>query len=224
MCLFQGASASSSLWGKKITIRDHKCVWQLQPGTVVPALEELSVCVLLYITTITVSWTGFVYKAPGKSQIELGLEGTDEHLDVWLFEKSHRLVRKLNPSQWHSVCLTWSGQAQRLRVYINGSVHYDATVDRPQLAQGGTLTLGVSHFVNSGIVQTESGKNLIGQIGRFRVWNREWSAEELSGPSCADGDVLSWDMKQWKHNCRPPEPDHTLHCGKYSMTYSNAFH
>ncbi|XP_030251405.1 adhesion G-protein coupled receptor G4 isoform X2 [Sparus aurata] len=206
------ASASSSLWGKKITIRDHKCVWQLQPGTVVPALEELSVCVLLYITTITVSWTGFVYKAPGKSQIELGLEGTDEHLDVWLFEKSHRLVRKLNLSQWHSVCLTWSGQAQRLRVYINGSVHYNATVDRPQLAHGGTLTLGVSHFVNSGIVQTESGKNLIGQIGRFRVWNREWSAEELSGPSCADGDVLSWDMKQWKHNCRPPEPDHTLQC------------
>ena len=216
--LFSGASASSSLWGKKITIRDNKCVWQLQPGTVVPALQELSVCVLLRITA-RILWTGFVYKAPAKSEIELGLQGTDEHLDVLLFETRHRLETKLNLSQWYSVCLTWSGQAQRLQVYINGSIHYNATVDRQQLAPGGTLTLGVSHFADSGIVKPESGNNLIGEIGRFRMWDREWSAKELSGPSCADGDVLRWDMKQWKHDCRPPEPDHTLHCGKYSMTF-----
>ncbi|XP_042274178.1 uncharacterized protein LOC121901450 [Thunnus maccoyii] len=43
------------------------------------------------------------------------------------------------------------------------------------------------------------------------MWAREWSAEELKRQSCADGDVLSWDLRQWKYNC-PPEPDNNLHC------------
>ncbi|XP_045885937.1 uncharacterized protein LOC123957286 [Micropterus dolomieu] len=141
VCLLGPAvSASTSLWGKKLQFIGRPCLWQLRPDAVVPALEELSVCVLLRLQFAT-EWTGFVYKAPGGRQIELGLQGTD----------------------------------------------------------------------SNGKVQPEMGNNLLGEIGLFRVWAREWSAEELRGQSCADGDVVSWDLRQWKFDC-PPEYDNNLHC------------
>ncbi|XP_070770033.1 adhesion G-protein coupled receptor G6 [Enoplosus armatus] len=208
------APASTSLWGKKLQFRGRPCLWQLRPDAVVPALEELSVCVLLRIN-IGAEWTGFVYKAPEGRHIELGLQGTREQLAVWLFGEELRLKRELKLNEWYSICLTWSGRARRLRIYINGTSQHEAPVNpiQPQqLAQKGTLTLGVSHYVDpNGEVQPEKGNDLLGEIGLFRMWAREWSAEELRGPSCADGDVVRWDLRQWKYNC-PPEPDNNLHC------------
>ncbi|XP_067455735.1 adhesion G-protein coupled receptor G6 [Thunnus thynnus] len=214
LCLLGSTSASTSLWGKTLHFKGRPCVWQLQPDAVVPALKELSVCVLLrrsYATT----WTGFIYKAPGGRNIELGLGGTGAELSVWLFGEEWLIKKELKLHKWHSVCLTWSGKAQRLRIYVNGNSQHEATVNPippKQLAQNGTLTLGVSHYVDkNGEVQRENGKDLLGEIGLFRMWAREWSAEELKRQSCADGDVLSWDLRQWKYNC-PPEPDNNLHC------------
>ncbi|XP_076595857.1 adhesion G protein-coupled receptor G4a [Chaetodon auriga] len=198
----RGAPANSSLWGKKIpfSVRE-RCVWQLQPGVVVPGLKELSVCILFRLN-YTTEWTGFVYKAPGKKHIELGLQGTAKHLAVWLFGDELRLDTELKLYEWNSVCLTWSGAAQRLRVYVNGTSRPVASLKptlQQQLAQNGTLTLGVTHYIDgNGKMKLESGNNLLGEIGLFSMWSRERSAEELSGQSCADGDVLSWDTKQWQ--------------------------
>uniref|UniRef100_A0A3Q3MS27 Pentraxin (PTX) domain-containing protein n=1 Tax=Mastacembelus armatus TaxID=205130 RepID=A0A3Q3MS27_9TELE len=189
----------------------------LQPDAVLPALKELSVCILLRRNFAT-HWTAFVYKAPGSKDIELGLGGISSYLTVWLFGQEHHIEVELKLDEWHSVCLTWSGQAQRLRIYINGTCLHEAPVKpslRQELAQNGTLTLGVSHYVDAnGEVQQESGNNLLGDIGLFGIWEREWGAEELRRPSCADGDVVSWDLRQWKHTC-PPVPDNSLYCGKY---------
>ncbi|XP_069388135.1 adhesion G-protein coupled receptor G6 isoform X2 [Paralichthys olivaceus] len=207
------ASSTTSLWGKKVQLNGRPCPWQLQPGVTVPALKELSVCLLL-CRNIATEWTGFVYKAPGGRRIELGLGGSGSHLTVWLFGKRELLLWELKVKEWSSVCLTWSGRARRLRTYINGTLLHEAVnLEPPQiLAPNGTLTLGISHNVNAnGEVQPESGNNLLGEIGRFRVWSREWSAEELRRQSCADGDVVRWDQQQWKHSC-PPVPDNSLHC------------
>ncbi|PWA18670.1 hypothetical protein CCH79_00005668, partial [Gambusia affinis] len=82
-----------------------------------------------------------------------------------------------------------------------------------QLAQNGTLTLGVSHSVlPNGELKPESGNSLLGEIGLFRMWGKEWSTEEVSSLGCADGDVVSWDLRQWKNDC-PPVPDNNLTCG-----------
>ncbi|KAM3867020.1 adhesion G-protein coupled receptor G6 [Diretmus argenteus] len=205
-------SSSPSLWGKKVVFSARPCVWQLKPEVVVPALEELSVCMLLR-RNLQTEWTGFVYKAPGGSHIELGLGGSSAELVAWLFGVKWHLKKELQLNEWHSVCLTWSGRAQRLRLYINGTSHLEAPVNStlPQrLGQNGTLTLGVSHNVDvNGKLQTETGKNLLGDIGLFRIWARERSAEELG--SCADGDVVSWDLRQWDYGCSP-EPDNILQC------------
>uniref|UniRef100_A0AAV2MJX8 Uncharacterized protein n=1 Tax=Knipowitschia caucasica TaxID=637954 RepID=A0AAV2MJX8_KNICA len=65
------SASSSSLWGEKLHFTSAPCLWQLGPDTVVPALEELSVCLLLKCAYST-EWTAFVYKAPDSSHIELG--------------------------------------------------------------------------------------------------------------------------------------------------------
>ncbi|KAA8588760.1 hypothetical protein FQN60_010105, partial [Etheostoma spectabile] len=178
------ASASTSLWGKKVVLKGRRCLWQLQPETVVPPLKELTVCMLLRRTTIT-DWTGFDYKAPGSRDIELGLGGTDSQLI-------------------------------RLQIYVDGTSQLEASVSpiRPQLAPNGTLTLGVSHFINiNGDVQPENGKELLGEIGLFRMWAREWSAEDLRGQSCADGDVMEsiFPRNISVHNILVSSPSRTCH-------------
>ncbi|XP_061581599.1 adhesion G-protein coupled receptor G4 [Cololabis saira] len=212
--LNSGTSASTSLWGEKVQFNDPPCMWQLHPEVVVPALNELSVCVLLRGSSLA-QWTGFVYKAPGKNHIELGLAATSERLTVWLFGQFWQLPKVLKLNEWHSICLTWSSKARRLRFYINEKIKLDVNVDPglpQQLAHNGTLTLGQSHYVGAdGNVWPEYGNNLQGEIGLFRMWGKEWSPMEVRRLGCADGDVLSWDLRQWKHDC-PLTPDDSLHC------------
>ncbi|KAF3838601.1 hypothetical protein F7725_010369 [Dissostichus mawsoni] len=187
------ASASTSLWGKKLVFMLPRCTWQLQPDVVLPAIKELTVCTLLR-RTIDSEWTV-------------------QSCQFGCLEKEHSLKWGLKLNEWYSVCVTWSGHARRLQIYINGSSEYEVSLNplRYQLAPNGTLTLGMSHIIMSGEVKPETGKDLLGEIGRFRMWAREWSAEELGGRSCADGDLVRWDLTQWKSNCFP-ELDNNLKC------------
>lgn len=213
--LISAAFASTSLWGKKVVFQVQPCLWQLHSGVPVPALRELSVCVSLR-RTISADWTGFEYKAPGNRETELGLGGKNGNLFVKLFGHEWQYENNLTVNQWHSVCLTWSGQAQRLRISINSTFLIERHLTTSQqLSKNGTLTLGVSHYVNAnGEIQPETGTNLVGEIGLFRMWAREWSLEELKNLNCTDGDLVSWDLRQWTYSC-PPEPNIYLHCGKY---------
>lgn len=215
------ASSATSLWGKKVQFSGSPCLWQLQSDAEVPALKELTVCTLLNFKLAT-DWTGFVYKAPGGRNIELGLGGKRTMLTAWILGEEHNLEIELKVGEWHSVCLTWSGRTQKLSIYFNGTLQQDFPVNPtlPQhLAPNGTLTLGVSHYVDPvGTVHPESATDLLGAIGLFRIWNREWSEEELRRQSCADGDVLSWETRQWKHDCLL-QSDSSLQCGKHSITF-----
>ncbi|XP_078478589.1 LOW QUALITY PROTEIN: uncharacterized protein LOC144739520 [Lampetra planeri] len=109
-------SGSTSLWGKTLPFRGRPCVWQLQPD-VIPALKELSVCVLLRRSHDT-DWTGFVYKGPGGQHIELGLGGTGTQLLVWLFGVESSLASELQIDEWYSVCLTWSGVKSSIKFQL----------------------------------------------------------------------------------------------------------
>uniref|UniRef100_A0A3Q1ITG5 Pentraxin (PTX) domain-containing protein n=1 Tax=Anabas testudineus TaxID=64144 RepID=A0A3Q1ITG5_ANATE len=221
LCVTSAASSTTSLWGKKALFNFRPCVWQLQPGAVVPALEELTVCIQLRYTLAT-QWTGFAYKAPGVIATELGLGGTRTQLTVWMFGGEWHFNRELRENEWHSFCLTWSSQAPKVNVYINGTFQHGFQMNRSlpeRLAPNGTLTLGVSHYVDvNGEVHLETGSNLVGEIGLFRMWAREWRAEELREQSCADGDVVSWDLQQWKYGCSPVS-DSSLQCGKCNITF-----
>lgn len=211
-----GASDSTSLWGKKIELSGPTCLWQLQRG-VIPALENATVCTLLRLR-FGAPWTAFVYKAPGQTDIELGLQGTLSHLSIWLFGKEQRVKAHLKLHEWYSICLSWCSREHRLRVVVDAASHAELSPSSFQprhLAPGGTLTLGVSHYIDaSGEVKAERGNNLLGEIGVFKVWASAWTAEELEKMNCVDGDVVSWDTKQWRYSC-PAVADSRLKCGKY---------
>lgn len=215
---FSGASVSTSLWGKKIELSGQTCLWQLRHD-VVAALDDVTVCTLLRLR-FGAAWTAFVYKAPGQREIELGLQGTLCHLSIWLFGQEQRLKADLKLHQWYSICLSWCSHEHRLQVLINASSHAEVSPNSPQpkrLAPGGTLTLGASHYVDtSGEVKAERGNNLLGEIGLFKMWASAWTAEELEKMNCVDGDVVSWDTKQWEYSC-PPVSDSSLKCGKCNV-------
>ncbi|XP_014840130.1 PREDICTED: adhesion G-protein coupled receptor G4 [Poecilia mexicana] len=207
-------SASTSLWGKKLEFKGPPCLWQLHPEVSVPALTDLSICIRLKRTS-TAQWTGFLYRSAERK--ELGLEGNNANLKIWLFGKQYQVQQEVSLKKWHSICLTWSGKNQRLKVYLNEptvkNLFFYSDDAHQQLAENGTLTLGVSHSVHpNGELKPESGNNLLGEIGLFRMWGKEFSAEEVSNLGCADGDVVSWDLQQWKYDC-PPVPDSNLTCG-----------
>uniref|UniRef100_A0A3P9P1X6 Pentaxin n=1 Tax=Poecilia reticulata TaxID=8081 RepID=A0A3P9P1X6_POERE len=170
--------------------------------TSVPALTDLSVCIRLKRTS-SAQWTGFLYRSTERK--ELGLEGNNANFKIWLFGKQYPVHQEVSSKKWHSICLTWSGKNQRLNVYLNEptveNIFFYSDDAHQQLAQNGTLTLGVSHSVlPNGELKPESGNNLLGEIGLFRMWGKEWSAEEVSSLGCADGDVVSWDLRQWKYD------------------------
>uniref|UniRef100_A0A096LZM4 Adhesion G protein-coupled receptor G4b n=1 Tax=Poecilia formosa TaxID=48698 RepID=A0A096LZM4_POEFO len=213
-------SASTSLWGKKLEFKGPPCLWQLHPEVSVPALTDLSICIRLKRTS-TAQWTGFLYRSAERK--ELGLEGNNANLKIWLFGKQYQVQQEVSLKKWHSICLTWSGKNQTLKVYLNEptvkNLFFYSDDAHQQLAENGTLTLGVSHSVHpNGELKPESGNNLLGEIGLFRMWGKEFSAEEVSNLGCADGDVVSWDLRQWKYDC-PPVPDSNLTCGKYVLNY-----
>ncbi|XP_045081554.1 adhesion G-protein coupled receptor G4 [Coregonus clupeaformis] len=214
-CLPSSGSPSPSLWGKKAVFLGRPCVWQLGKECVMPPLEELSVCVHLRRKIATAEWTGFVYKAPGERQVELGLAGRGGLLVAWLFGQEWSVPEDLPLERWHNVCLTWSINPERLRLYINGSSRLDAHVNASlprRLAHNGTLTLGVSHNIVDGVMEFEDGKNFLGDISLFRMWGREQTAEELRAHSCADGNVVSWDTRDWDYQTCLLEDDFSLQC------------
>ncbi|XP_045579874.1 adhesion G-protein coupled receptor G4 [Salmo salar] len=214
-CLPCSGSPSPSLWGKKAVFLGRPCMWQLGKECVMPPLEELSVCVHLCRKIATPEWTGFVYKAPGARQVELGLAGRGGLLVAWLFGQEWSVPEDLPLEHWQNVCLTWSSNSERLRLYINGSSRLDAHVNASlsrRLAHNGTLTLGVSHNIVDGVMEFEDGKNFLGDISLFRMWGREQMAEEVRAHSCADGNVVSWDTRDWDYQRCLPEDDTSLQC------------
>ncbi|XP_042181665.1 adhesion G-protein coupled receptor G4-like isoform X2 [Oncorhynchus tshawytscha] len=214
-CLPYSGSQSPSLWGKKAVFLGRPCMWQLGKECVMPLLEELSVCVHLCRKIATPEWTGFVYKAPGNRQVELGLAGRGGLLVAWLFGQEWSVPEDLPLEHWQNICLTWSSNSKRLRLYINGSSRLDAHVNASlsrQLAHNGTLTLGVSHNIVDGVMEFEDGKNFLGDISLFRMWGREQTAEEVRAHSCADGNVVSWDTRDWDYQSCLPEDDTSLQC------------
>uniref|UniRef100_A0A3B4FZT0 Pentraxin n=1 Tax=Pundamilia nyererei TaxID=303518 RepID=A0A3B4FZT0_9CICH len=179
-CIFMSACPLGSSKRKKIfkilyiklVFQVQPCLWQLHSGVPVPALRELSVCMSLR-RTISADWTGFEYKAPGNRQTELGLGGKNGKLFVKLFGHEWQYENNLTVNEWHSVCLTWSGQAQRLRISINSTFLIEICLTTSQqLSKNGTLTLGVSHYVNAnGEIQPETGTNLVGEIALISLRN-----------------------------------------------------
>ncbi|XP_064206704.1 adhesion G-protein coupled receptor G4 isoform X1 [Anguilla rostrata] len=214
-CMCLQDSGTSSLWGNKVDFMKPRCTfWQLNPGCVVPALEELSVCVRLWRQNDSPSWTVFVYKLRGEKDTELGLMGTARSLQVCLFGQEWSAPHVLPLQAWHTVCLTWSRDSRHLRLHVNGSQVFIAKVhgQKRSLSPGGILTLGVSHSFTGREIELETGTDFQGALSLFRMWGTDRHDEKLSDVSCVEGDVVRWSARDWNASGCQPVPDAGLKC------------
>lgn len=197
--------------------------WLLKNEHKIPDLKELSVCVNIKRKIRNSHWTAFTYLHPDKTRIELGMKGSGSDLEIIMFGRVWTKSSVVPLDNWHSVCMTWSMSMTEPKVYVNGSqVDLKAQSketalypDYHSVAAGGTLTLAVAHNFSKGEMNIETGKELKGSLSLFRVWKRERSAEDISGLTCADGDVLHWEEQIWDNvmHCKPIR-DITQQCGK----------
>ncbi|XP_056103665.1 adhesion G-protein coupled receptor G4 [Rhinichthys klamathensis goyatoka] len=187
--------------------------WLLKNEHKIPDLKELSVCVNIKRKISNSHWTAFTYLHPDKTRIELGMKGSGSELYIIMFGRVWTKSSVVSLDNWHSVCMTWSKSMTEPKVYVNGSkVDLKAQSketaldpDYHSVAAGGTLTLAVAHNFSKGEMNIETGKELKGSLSMFRVWKRERSAEDISGLTCTDGDVLHWEEQIWDNvmDCKP---------------------
>lgn len=198
------------------------CFWQLNKNCIIPPLEELSVCVDLRRNISTSEWTAFDYKGPGGQHVELGLAGIGGNLKASIFGQEWIVAYDLPLNTWHTICLTWSSHARLFQVIVDGSnhtFHLNETFPR-FLATKGTLTLGVSHRFVGGVIDFETGKNLLGYLYLFRMWGEQLSAQQLEAWKCVDGNIVMWREQDWKYRGCQPIPDASLKCGGIIFSFS----
>ncbi|KAK7125793.1 hypothetical protein R3I93_021229 [Phoxinus phoxinus] len=193
--------------------------WLLKKEHKIPDLKELTVCVNIKRKISNSHWTVFTYLHPDKTRIELGMKGSGSDLHIIMFGRVWTKSSVVSLENWHSVCMTWSKSMTEPKVYVNGS-NVDIKAESREtalypdsVATGGTLTLAVAHNFSNGEMNIETGRELKGSLSLFRVWKRERSAEEISGLTCTDGDVLHWEEQIWDNdmNCKPLR-DSTQQC------------
>ena len=83
-----------------------------------------------------------------------------------------------------------------------------------KLAPNGTLTLGVSHRLNNGIIQIIPMTGMVGKVSLFRLWQRERSKQEVTSVNCTDGDVLKWERDNWDTREGTELSNSNLQCGE----------
>lgn len=220
----RGSVKYDSLWGMKVDFMQKDCkYWLLKNEHKIPDLKELSVCVNIKRKINSAQWTAFTYLHPDKTRIELGMKGSGSNLNIIMFGRVWTKSSVVSLDNWHSVCMTWSKSMTEPKVYVDGykvdlkaqSTETALYPDYHSVAAGGTLTLAVAHNFSNGEMNFETGKELKGSLSLFRMWKRERSAEDISGLTCTDGDVLRWEEQIWDNamHCKPI-PDITQQCGK----------
>ncbi|KAM6969984.1 adhesion G-protein coupled receptor G4 [Aplochiton taeniatus] len=213
-CLFVLLEAPRvSLWGKVANFTGWCSHWRLNPNVSIPALKELTVCLHLQLRNRPGPlWVAFMYHPPGIHWDELGLGGRDGYLLAWLFGMEWRSAAPANLQlkQWHYLCLTWSESTHQPALYVDGrsvamvsgkaeAPHRDPRLPCCSLAPGGTLSLGASHHVASGVMHVGRDTWMPGQVSLFRLWGRARSSQEVLSLNCTEGDVVRWDLEDW--NC-----------------------
>ncbi|XP_034406091.1 adhesion G-protein coupled receptor G4 [Cyclopterus lumpus] len=211
-----------SLWGEAADFTITRCSqWRLKPQVSIPALQELTVCFSMKFKTIEDSepWTAFMYTHPEVQYAELGLGGRRDRLVVWLFGTEWTTPKiNLLPSQWYSLCLTWTHTKDRPALYVDGNpvnITADstpsATPSSCKLAPNGTLTLGTLYRLGNGnnnIPHTPA----VGKLSLFRLWGRERSKQEVTSLNCTEGDLVKWERNYWDSQTCAPIPDPSLQC------------
>ncbi|KAK2828158.1 hypothetical protein Q5P01_019192 [Channa striata] len=182
-----------SLWGKVGSFGSSCSHWSLQRRVSIPALQQLTVSL-----NIKFDKTG--------------------HLVVWLFGQEWTTEISVVPSQWYSLCLTWSHVKDTPALYVNGNLPTVSTLlprFRPRAANWPPTEH--LHWVPRTPCRTAKSwacpfTSMSGKLSLFRLWGRERSKQEVTSLNCTEGDLVAWETGNWDTQICPPLSDPSLKC------------
>ncbi|XP_034428984.1 mucin-3A, partial [Hippoglossus hippoglossus] len=179
---------------------DH---WTLQDRAAMPLLFQMTVCMDIRVMGPG-SWVAFSYSSVYAPRPELGLEGDDRVLYVWLLRVQHRFPIQLSLKHWHRVCLRRDRQRNSFSLEVDGQTMAERTVVAQAIPASGSLWLGCH-------LRDRHSEAQLGQVElyMFRIW-----ADLDDHPSCEDGTVIGWDSRYWGVTSpSAKQTDHNLPCG-----------
>ncbi|XP_053168964.1 adhesion G-protein coupled receptor G2 isoform X3 [Hemicordylus capensis] len=203
--LFLAASgkAQDGFFGQYRAVFNTSCdeVWTLSATTIVPTLENFTVCIYLKLYNTKNPWTAFVYKTeePGGNlsadHYELGLTGEHDKLTVWIFGKEITVPEKLDNNTWYQACIEWRGKDHEMSLYINNEEKKTENISKTgKLIAKGQLLLGCSQKPGT---SSSSPVGMVGELYMFRMWAR---AEMNNTQDCHDGSIIRWRKNYWVYN------------------------
>ncbi|XP_047193890.1 mucin-2, partial [Hippoglossus stenolepis] len=186
---------------------DH---WTLQDRAAMPLLFQMTVCMDIRVMGPG-SWVAFSYSSVYAPRPELGLEGDDGALYVWLLRVRHRFPIQLSLKHWHRVCLRRDRQRNSFSLEVDGQTVAERTVVAQAIPASGSLWLGCH-------LRDRHSEAQLGQVElyMFRIW-----ADLDDHPSCEDGTVIGWDSRYWGVTSpSAKQTDHNLPCVPSAETNS----
>ena len=122
VCLSPFAAHGYFLGDTKAVFNGCEDHWTLKHRTAMPLLFQMTVCVDIRVLGPG-SWVAFSYTSVYAPKPELGLEGDDEALYVWLLRVRHRFPIKLSLMHWHRVCLRRDIQRNSFSLEVISAVY-----------------------------------------------------------------------------------------------------
>ncbi|KAM4020047.1 adhesion G-protein coupled receptor G4 isoform 2-T2 [Anomaloglossus baeobatrachus] len=183
-----------SFWKHKARIYSRGDIGQL-PSTGIPDLSEFTVCVDLFFDN-DASSTAFSYCVQNGKPPEISFNRYINMFDIFILGKFHVVNIGLQKGVWHTVCLTWKKQTNRLEVYVNQTSVFNTTTEKRMLNGNGSLVLGAEHTNNGGQIDINKISAMFGFLYNFQMWDYAMSPEQLL--NCFKGNLITWTKEDWK--------------------------
>ncbi|XP_034038266.1 mucin-3A [Thalassophryne amazonica] len=170
----------------KAVLKDCVDHWTLQNWAAFPVLHKMTVCVDIRLMAPG-PWVAFSYFSVHALWPDVGLEGDENILYIWLLKRRHKVNFQLSPKYWHRICLRRNVQGQSFSLEIDGRIVAEKRVISQAVPPSGSLWLGCRP--RDPLPGTTAGEV---ELYLFRIW------ADLHHPElCEDGTVIGWRSEFW---------------------------
>ncbi|XP_072307429.1 uncharacterized protein [Eucyclogobius newberryi] len=191
----------------KAVLNDCEDNWTLQERAALPV--SMTVCINIRVVAPG-PWIAFTYSSVQGLKPELGLEGDEEALFVWLLRVRHRFPLKLTERDWHQVCLQRNVLSSSLSLEVDNQVVGHRVVIAQASPSYGSLWLGCGQ-------REQAATPAPGQVELylFRVW-----ADLEQHRLCEDGSVIGWSSRHWRvTDTKAQKRDNSLPCALIGIDF-----
>ncbi|XP_043556462.1 adhesion G-protein coupled receptor G6-like isoform X18 [Chiloscyllium plagiosum] len=215
--------------GTCASLKGQKAVFQLNapdeygtlsPGANIPSLGSFTLCIDIRLRQnnkngmVAFTYNTDMKRARSVPHHELGIMIKNRKPIIWLFHKQIDVEKDISLGNWHTMCLTWDGNTREAHVYLNKIHVLSRTLNSAyNLAQNGSLVLGRKHSRRADRLRLDR-KIFVGDLYLFRLWDHAKGHQSILQLDCEDGNVITWDSRQWDFVGSILKYDPSLPCSK----------